>query len=121
MCTNMKTLFRSKMSTLAKSEVRENLDGLLLLLHDRLNQVLNREHATHLAFSVEEREMADVFGEHLRHARVHTVIGRGSDEVGRFRTDFLDLRLLRFATEECDLGDVIALTDHTGYGTFFQT
>mmetsp|Transcript_29772 Transcript_29772/g.60845 ORF Transcript_29772/g.60845 Transcript_29772/m.60845 type:complete len:207 (+) Transcript_29772:187-807(+) len=106
-------LFRSEVSTLSEGKVREDLDRLLLLLHDGLDKILNGEHANHLSVVIEEGQVANVLTKHFGHACVDTVLRGGGDEVGGLCADLLDQGVLGILTKEGDLTNIVTLTDHT--------
>ena len=106
-----KSLIRTKVTTAAKGKVGQDPDGLLLMLHRGLDQILDGEDADDLAFVVQQGEVADVLREHLLHAAVDGVVRGGRDEVGGLGGDLLNFGFLGIAAEEGHLVHVVPLRD----------
>ena len=106
--------FRSKMTTLPKSKVRENLNGLLLLLKLSFHEILNRHDSNDSTGFVQQGKMADVFHQHFCHAVGDSFIGGCGDQIGTFSRDFFHKGILRGLSEEGDFADVITFTNHSG-------
>ena len=101
------------MSTTTEGKVGQNLDGFLLMLNDRLDQILDGKNANDLAIIVQQGQMADVLGQHLLHTSVDGIVRGGRDEVGALGGNFLDEGFLGLPAEEGHLVDVVALRDYT--------
>ena len=91
------------MSTPTEGKVGQNLDGFLLMLNDRLDQILGGKDANDLAIIVQQGQMADILGQHLLHTFVDGIVRGGRDEVGAFGGNFLDERFLGLPTERAIL------------------
>lgn len=100
------------MSTAAEGKVGQNLDGFLLMLNNRLDQILDGEDTNDLAIIVQQGQMADVFGQHLLHTSVDGIVRGGRDEVGALGGNFFDESFLGLPTEEGHLVDVVALRNN---------
>ena len=101
------------MSTTAEGKVGQNLDGFLLMLNDRLDQILDGKDTHDLAIVVQQGQVADILGQHLLHASVDGIVRGGRDEVGTLGGNFLDEGFPGLPAEEGHLVDVVALRNYT--------
>ncbi len=67
-----------EMTTLSKSKVGKNLDGLFLFFDCRFYKILNREHSQQLAVFY-QRQVTNIGGKHFFHADLNTLLGLGKD------------------------------------------
>mmetsp|Transcript_54 Transcript_54/g.255 ORF Transcript_54/g.255 Transcript_54/m.255 type:complete len:227 (+) Transcript_54:71-751(+) len=104
-------LFTAVMSSLAKSKVRQNLDGVFLLLDDGCHEILDGDHSNNSLVVVNNGKMPNTFGHHFGHARIHCFVNDSRDNVGSLGGNFLDRGFLGCSAQKRNLANVITFTD----------
>jgi hypothetical protein len=105
---------RPEVTSLSQRKITENLDGKFLLLNGGLDKIFDRDHALQFTFFVHERQVANIGRQHLLHAELDGVFRRRSNKFAPGSRNLLNQSILRGASQQGNLGDVVTLGDDTG-------
>jgi hypothetical protein len=100
------------MSAFSQGKVGQDLDRVFLFLDHSLDQILDTDHTNDGFLLVDNGQMSDAVIHHFLHAHFDTFVGRGGNDIGAPRRNFLDRRRRAGAAQQSHLAYIVALGYH---------
>jgi hypothetical protein len=100
------------MSAFSQGKVGQDLDCVFLFLDHCLDQILDTDHANDGFLLIDNGQVPDTVIHHFFHAHFDTFVGRGGNDIGAPRRNFLDGRSRAGAAQQSHLAYIVTLRYH---------